>query len=195
MSEITAVPLRPIAKGSLTRLWLGVGVAVVAAAGLAWAGTAKQVKTASFCPASVFKGAKGPVARLAGGLAVQTLTAGAGAKPNPNDIVLINYKGTLTNGTAFDGADRVPLELANVVPGFRDGLVAMQKGGKYKLCIPPALGYGEKAAGPIPPNSTLLFEIDLIDFKTLAEVQAAQAQYQQQQQLQQQAPASAPAPQ
>ena len=58
----------------------------------------------------------------------------------------------------------------------------MQAGGSYRLCIPPALGYGEKGGGPIPPNATLFFDIDFQEFKTLAEVQRMQAQMQAQQQ-------------
>ena len=56
----------------------------------------------------------------------------------------------------------------------------MQKGGSYKLCIPAALGYGDKATGPIPANSPLIFTVDLLDFKSMAEIQAMQSQMQQQ---------------
>ena len=57
-----------------------------------------------------------------------------------------------------------------------EGLKLMQKGGSYKLCIPAALGYGDKATGPIPANSPLIFTVDLLDFKSMAEIQAMQAQ-------------------
>ena len=128
------------------------------------------------------KPAKGAVERLASGVAVQTLKPGKGARPGGQDFVLIGYKGMLRDGTVFDSAPRAPLQLSEVVPGFSQGLQLMQAGGTYRLCIPPALGYGEKGGGPIPPNATLFFDIDFQEFKTLAEVQRMQAQMQAQQQ-------------
>ncbi len=101
---------------------------------------------------------------------VETLKAGEGAPPPPGSFVLVNYKGTLEDGTEFDAAEHVPLDLSNVVPGFAQGLLQMQRGGHYRLTIPPALGYGAQASGPIPANSTLVFDIDLLDYKTPEEI-------------------------
>lgn len=101
---------------------------------------------------------------------VETLTPGEGDPPPAGSFVLVNYKGMLEDGTVFDQADRVPLDLNNVVPGFAQGLVQMQRGGRYRLTIPPELGYGAQASGPIPANSRLVFEIDLIDYKTPEEI-------------------------
>jgi len=70
--------------------------------------------------------------------------------------------------------------VSGVVPGFSEGLQKMKKGGKYRLWIPPQLGYGDKEAGPIPANSVLVFDVTLHDYKTRAEVMEMQRQMQQQ---------------
>jgi len=111
------------------------------------------------------------------GLGYSILKAGTGEMPTDSDIALINYKGYIaTSGIPFDDAGPAPVPVSRVIPGFAEGLKLMQRGGSYKLCIPPALGYGDKVAGPIPANSALVFLIELIDFKSLAEVQAMQAE-------------------
>ena len=115
--------------------------------------------------------------RSATGLGYSILKAGAGERPTDSDIALINYKGFVgATGLPFDDAGPAPVPVSRVIPGFAEGLKLMQRGGSYKLCIPAALGYGDKVAGPIPANSTLIFLIELIDFKSLAEVQAMQAE-------------------
>ena len=71
---------------------------------------------------------------------------------------------------------------SQIVPGFSEALKSMQPGGSYRICLSPKLGYGAEAKGDkIPANSTLLFEVDLLDFKSMAEVQKMQQQMQQQQ--------------
>ena len=160
MTEITRVPLQPIGKGSIGKLWLGVVAAVAAGAGLAWATIPVSVK-------------------------VVTERAGIGPSPTTADVVLINYKGTLADGKVFDQGQRAPLEVSGVIPGFTKALEQMQKGGKYKVHIPAKLAYGEKGGGPIPPNADLDFEIELIDFKSIAEIQQQQAMMQQMMQQQQ----------
>jgi FKBP-type peptidyl-prolyl cis-trans isomerase FkpA len=109
---------------------------------------------------------------------VEALKPGTGEKPPAHSYVLINYKGMLKDGTVFDQAEQMPMPLDEVVPGFAQGLVQMQRGGRYKLTIPPELGYGAEASGPIPANSTLVFEIDLLDFKTAEEIAAMMGQMQ-----------------
>jgi FKBP-type peptidyl-prolyl cis-trans isomerase FkpA len=178
MSEITAVPIRPVKKGALTRLWLGVGAACVIAGGLAWAGTSKVVNTA--CSVREFKGAK-PVT-TASGLMIQTRKAGSGANPTDADITLVDYKGSLRDGKVFDQNQRTPLPVAGMIPGFTEALKLMQAGGEYRICIPPALGYGAKESGPIPANSMLFFDVTLLDFRSQQEIQAMQQQMQQMQQ-------------
>jgi FKBP-type peptidyl-prolyl cis-trans isomerase FkpA len=189
MSDITPVPLRPIKEGAMTRLWLGVGAACFLAAGLAWAGT--KGATAGACDIKDFgKGTKAVTSPT--GLMVQTVKAGQGASPTDADMVLIDYKGTLRDGKVFDQNQRVPMEVAGVVPGFSEALKMMQTGGAYKICIPPSLGYGATAQGPIPANSVLLFDINMLDFKTKAEIEAIQRQMQQMQQQGQMPPGMAP---
>lgn len=154
--SITAVPLRPVGRGGLVLLWLGLLALIAAGAGYA----TYQTKSNMFT----------------------VVKEGTGASPTATDIVLIKYKGTLADGTVFDQNEQAPLPVSQSVPGFRDALIKMKKGGKYKVVIPPELGYGDKAAGPIPANSTLYFEIELLDFRSEAEVRAMQQQMQQMQQ-------------
>lgn len=113
---------------------------------------------------------------------LETLTKGEGAMPTRDDFVLVAYKGMLKDGTVFDQSDATPMAVADVVPGFADGLVQMQRGGSYRLTIPSALGYGAEASGPIPANSDLVFEVQLIDWKTRAEFEQMMAAVQAQQQ-------------
>ncbi len=181
MSDITAVPLRPIAKGSLTRLWIGVGAAVLVAGGLAYAGT-RAVVPAGGCARSDFPKGAAPVT-TASGLMFQTVAAGKGAKPTDSDVVLVDYRGSLRNKTVFDENQRTPLPVAGMIPGFSEALKLMQNGGKYRFCMPAKLGYGAQSPSPkIPANSALVFDVTLIDFRSQAEIQAMQQMQQMQQQ-------------
>ena len=163
MSEVTAVPLRPIKKGAVTKLWLAIGAVVLGAGAVAWAGTPSAVTTPS-------------------GLRYMVIKPGTGVKPTDTDFVLVAYKGSLKDGTVFDQQARAPFPVNAVVPGFSEGLKQMQKGGKYRLWIPSALGYGAQAQGPIPANSELIFDVELLDIRSQAEVQAQMMQQQMQQQ-------------
>lgn len=102
----------------------------------------------------------------------EDLEVGEGVEVKKGDTVSVHYTGTLTNGTKFDSSlDRnQPFEFtvgdSQVIAGWEVGLVGMKVGGKRKLTIPPALGYGDRGAGAsIPPNSTLIFEIELLEIK------------------------------
>lgn len=164
--SVTAVPIPPVEKGSLVKLWGGLALAVAIAGGVAWAGTGG--------------GASGGCKTVtATGLGISTVKEGKGAKPTDTDVVLVNYKGRLAiDGKEFDAGQRVPFPVAGLVPGFTEGLKQMQKDGSYKLCIPAALGYGAQANERIPANSDLVFDVDLIDFKSMAEIEAMQQQQQ-----------------
>lgn len=178
MAEVTRVPLQPLKKGSLAKLWLGVVVVILLGVALAWF-TVPQ------------------------GVSVTENTPGVGASPGKTDVVIVNYVGKLDDGTVFDQGQGVPIPLGQgTIPGFGEGLVKMKKGGKYTLRIPAEKAYGAKEQkNPmtgevvIPANADLTFEIDLIDYMTEADFQR-RMQIQQMMQMQQQqggAPGGAPA--
>lgn len=101
------------------------------------------------------------------------LRAGTGAKPTTGDVALVNYIGYLAQtGVVFDQGMRSPLPVDGVIPGFSQGLQTMARGGIARFCIPAALGYGAQASGPIPANADLVFQVELLDFKTAAEVES-----------------------
>ncbi len=167
MTEITRVPLRPIAKGSLAKLWIGVIVAIGLALALAWA----------LAPE---------------GYGVSVIEDGDGPSPTANDVVFISYVGKLKNGKVFDQSPPMPLPpeaqglfpegypmpLGNTLPGFAEGVTQMKKGGKYELRIPADQAYGDEPRNDpqtgevvIPANSDLIFEIELFDFMSQDEFQ------------------------
>lgn len=115
-------------------------------------------------------------AMTASGLGTLVLRDAPGAKPARGDYVLVNYIGYLaTDGKVFDQNVSQAFSTGAVIKGFTEGLLLMPKGSIWRFCIPAALGYGEKASGPIPTNSDLVFQIELADFKTEAEVTAIRA--------------------
>ena len=115
---------------------------------------------------------------------VEVLKAGIGASPTIADVAMINYKGMLPDGKVFDEGKQAVLPLEGVIPGFTKALEQMQRGGKYKVFIPAKLAYGDRQAGEIPPNTDLTFEIELIDFKSRAEIEQQQRMMQQLQEMQ-----------
>ncbi len=104
------------------------------------------------------------------GLQYKVITLGTGAKPLASDNVKVHYKGTLIDGTVFDSSyDRgEPIEfpLSGVIAGWTEGVQLMPVGSKYMFYIPSELGYGDRAAGSIPPGSVLIFEVELLDITT-----------------------------
>jgi FKBP-type peptidyl-prolyl cis-trans isomerase FklB len=108
------------------------------------------------------------VKKTESGLLYEVLTAGSGAKPKATDTVKVNYKGTLPDGTEFDSSykrgEPVSFQVNQIIPGWQEALVLMPKGAKWKVVLPPELGYGAQGAGrAIGPNQTLVFEIELLD--------------------------------
>lgn len=105
-------------------------------------------------------------------LLIEDIKVGTGAEAVSGKLLTVDYKGSLTNGTKFDSSyDRgtpfsFTLGEGRVIKGWEQGLVGMKVGGKRKLTIPPSLGYGERGAGAsIPPNATLVFEVELLEVK------------------------------
>jgi len=127
-------------------------------------------KNASEGEAFLAANAKKPdVKTTKSGLQYQVLVEGKGPKPTAEDMVKVHYKGELLDGTEFDNShDRgepAVFSLQQVAPGWAEGVQLMPVGSKYKLWIPSDLGYGETGTpgGPIPPNATLVFEVELLD--------------------------------
>jgi FKBP-type peptidyl-prolyl cis-trans isomerase FkpA len=160
MTEITRVPIQPVAKGSLTKLWIGVFLAVMVGAGLAWSAVPRS-------------------------FSVDVVTEGSGPMAAKGDVVFLKYKGTLAaDGTVFDESQDIPLPVEGLfpkgapfpveegatIPGFYQGLQQMQKGGKYELFIPADQAYGATPPpnSPIPANADLQFEIEVVDIMSRA---------------------------
>lgn len=108
----------------------------------------------------------------ASGLRITNLVVGTGAEATSGQTVVVHYRGTLEDGSQFDASyDRgtpfsFPLGAGRVIKGWDEGVQGMKVGGKRKLVIPPDLAYGKRGAGGvIPPNATLLFEVELLDVK------------------------------
>jgi len=172
MSSATAVPIRPIARGSVLKLWIGLLLLLIAAAGLAWWGTRAMQREIT-----------------ASGLQYQVIQPGEGPTITSADMVRLHYIGRLESGRVFDsslGGPPVEMATTGVIPGFGEALQLMQRGGRYRIWIPPSLGYA--AMGPVPPQApftaedTLVFDIQIAD---VARGAAAAQQMQQMQQLQQ----------
>lgn len=169
MTEVTRVPLQPVEKGSLLKFFLGVIVGAALASAAAWY-----------------------IARPAS-VDVETITAGTGENPKEDSAVFVDYVGKLEDGTVFDQspprgdipqqiAHLIPqgsyMELAGVVPGFKQALMEMQKGGHYTVHIPAELAYGANppAGSPVPPNADLTFDVTLHEIMSPAQVQERLAQ-------------------
>lgn len=175
MTTVTAVPLLPVKRGYLIWLWAGIALALISAWALARQGD----------PVLVREQRGRGVITTPSGLQYKVIKPGqpSGATPTDTDVALVNYQGRLLDGTTFDQSQRpMPMPVAGVVPGFAEALKLMHKGAKYRLWLPPKLGYGDRANGPIPANSTLVFDLEMIDFIPEAVLRQMQAQQMQQQQ-------------
>jgi FKBP-type peptidyl-prolyl cis-trans isomerase FkpA len=110
--------------------------------------------------------------KTASGLQYQDVTIGNGAEATPGQVAVVHYTGWLTNGTKFDSSrDRgdpfsFPLGGGQVIAGWDEGVAGMKVGGRRKLVIPPDLGYGAQGSPPvIPPASTLVFDVELLEVR------------------------------
>jgi FKBP-type peptidyl-prolyl cis-trans isomerase FkpA len=147
--SVSQVPLRPVKRGALAKLWLGILLLVAAALLLAWAG------------AGAMRGET-----TESGVKVRTVKAGEGPFIKAVDGVMIEYEGRLEDGTVFDSSrgQPVPMIAGQVIPGFAEALQKMQKGGSYKIHIPGELAYGASPpqGSPIPPNAALDFDVSIV---------------------------------
>ncbi|MFL6750303.1 MAG: FKBP-type peptidyl-prolyl cis-trans isomerase [Sphingomicrobium sp.] len=162
--SVTQVPLRPVAKGSLFKLWLAIAALIAIAFGVAYAG-AGQLTTVT----------------------VDTVAAGSGPLIGEMDGVIIEYTGKTKTGTVFDtteGRGPAPFLVNQVVPGFREALVKMQQGGRYKIVIPGRLAYGKNPppGSPLGVNEDLYFDVHVLQVVPNAALTAAAAQQGQQSQ-------------
>ena len=160
--SVTQVPLRPIARGSLVKLWLAIALLVAVAYGVATMGAGKLTS-----------------------VDVDTVAAGTGPMIGPMDGVIIEYTGRTEDGKVFDTTDGrgpAPMLVAQVVPGFGQALTRMQQGGRYKILIPGKLAYGETPppGSPFKPNENLAFDVHVLQVVPNAAL-AAQQQGQPQQ--------------
>ena len=109
------------------------------------------------------------VITMPSGLQYKILADGKGKSPKATDIVTVNYKGTLIDGTEFDSSYKrgkpETLAVNGVIPGWTEALQLMKEGSKWQLFIPSNLAYGERGGGPIGPNAVLIFEVELISIK------------------------------
>jgi peptidylprolyl isomerase len=107
--------------------------------------------------------------KLASGLQYEDIVVGSGKMAEPGMNVSVHYTGTLTDGTQFDTSrdSGRPLQFqlgsGRVITGWEEGIKGMRIGGKRKLIVPPDLGYGARGNGPVPPNATMIFDLELVD--------------------------------
>lgn len=113
---------------------------------------------------------KAGVKVTAEGVQYEVLKEGTGLKATLNDTVTVHYIGKVYTGETFDNSyergEPLDLDLNSVIEGWKIGVLLMNKGSKYRFYIPYTLGYGERGSGPIPPYSTLIFEVELLDIKS-----------------------------
>lgn len=185
MPDLPGAPAtRPFNRQPLLFALVGVVIGVLGTLAAIYGTQAVQRYNA---PAAAFlrhnKGADAAIVQTPSGLQYKILTPGSGAAhPGDDDIALVMYEGKLTDGTTFDKSEQpTPMKVSGVVPGFAEALKLMTRSGKYRFWLPPALGYGDKASGPIPANAVLVFDVTLLDWKSEAEIRRLQAAMMQQQ--------------
>jgi peptidylprolyl isomerase len=146
---------------------------------LALCGPLAAGATSTPAPRTATKTSHPPAARVGttvttkSGLKYTDLVIGKGPMPKAGQTISVLYTGRLTNGTVFDSTSKrdnqpfdTPIGVGEVIRGWDEGMLTMRVGGKRRLTIPPALGYGKSGAGGvIPPNATLIFDVELLAIK------------------------------
>ncbi|MGB5484737.1 FKBP-type peptidyl-prolyl cis-trans isomerase [Parasphingorhabdus sp.] len=178
--SVTTVPIHPIKKGLLTKIWLAVLLIAGAALLLAYTGTQNAVINGATDDQYLAANAdEDGVVTTASGLQYKMIKPGEGIPPTATDTALVKYEGRLRDGTIFDANEQTPMPVGGVVPGFSEALQLMQKGGEYRIWIPSNLAYGEASpSAEIPPNSLLIFEITLLDYISQAQMEELRQQMQ-----------------
>jgi FKBP-type peptidyl-prolyl cis-trans isomerase FklB len=137
----------------------------------AMAGRAKEAEPNHAAAAAFLadNGKKKDIVTTSSGLEYKVITPGSGEPPKPGDIVTVNYRGTLLNGTEFDSSAKHggPAQFPSnqVIPGWQEALALMKPGAKYQLFIPPKLAYDLESPPSIPPGSMLIFDVELVGIK------------------------------
>ena len=149
--SVTAVPIRPLSRGSVLKLWLGLLVLVLLAVGFAWAGTRSLQRET-----------------LPSGVQIQVMEEGEGATVTPADLVALRYKLRKTDGTLIQDSDQTGQPFVTstqgLFPGFAEGLQHMRQHGRYRLWLPP----GQHVQSQLPPDApftaqdTLVFDIQVL---------------------------------
>jgi len=179
-----------VGKSGIAALWAGIALLLAGGAYAAYAVSEKAVLSAMTPEQFLAANARhGGVQTTPSGIQYQIIKAGNGSKPTASDIALVDYKGSLTNGTVFDASKPghpAAMPVAAVVPGFREALMLMPKGATYRVWIPPTLGYGPNDTGPIPGNSVLVFDLTLEDIQPITPAMIQQMEQMRQMQQAQQ---------
>lgn len=114
--------------------------------------------------------------RTPSGLGFTVLRPATGKRPTPADVALVNYIGYLAaNGEVFDQSTEAFLPVNGLIDGFTEGLQLMPLGSIYRFCVPAALAYGTEGVAAIPPNAELVFQVELVDVRSRAEIEAEMA--------------------
>ena len=188
MSNVTAVPIRPVKRSLVIWIVIGVILAVAAGAFLALRGTGQVIaQRGTNDQFLAWNKRQSGVVETPSGLQYQVLKPGAGAKPTDTDVALIMYSGALRDGAVFDKSERpAPFPVAGGIKGFTEALKLMPKGAQYRLWLKPELAYGDQSPDPtkIPNGALLVFDVTLLDFLPQQVIQQMQAQQMMRQQMQ-----------
>lgn len=197
--SVTAVPLQPVKRSYKVWLWLGILAAVALAFALAWWGTrgavARHLPDSAYEQFLAMNKRQPGVKTTASGLQYTVLKSGTGGGPKEGDIALIGFEGRLRDGSIFQPKQASQgWRVGEGIPGFAEGLKLMNKGATYRFWLPPALGYG-KTPPPdsrIPADAVLVFDVEMLDFISEAEIREMQMRQMMQQQMMQQQQGGAP---